>query len=134
MERLGKFLKGQREKKGISLEEIASITKIQLRSLQLLEQDKWEELPPEPFIRGFVTAYAKCVGADLAEITQLVNETNPKQDASEVEIEKTRARLREPPLQQDFGKSFTFGRLMFAVVTVVGVLVAVYFVQVGVDK
>lgn len=64
METFGEFLKNQREKKGVRLEEIASITKIHLHTLQYLEDSKWDELPPEPFIRGFIIAYAKYVGLD----------------------------------------------------------------------
>src|SRR4051812_29946352 len=67
MESFGSYLKGQREKKGIRLEEIASITKIHLHSLQLLEASKWAQLPPEPFIRGFIIAYAKYIGLDIKE-------------------------------------------------------------------
>lgn len=62
MDQFGAYLKTQRESKGIRLEEIASITKIHLHSLEMLEASRWEALPPEPFIRGFIIAYAKYVG------------------------------------------------------------------------
>jgi cytoskeleton protein RodZ len=68
MELLGAYLKSQREKRGIRLEEIASITKIHLHNLQLLERSAWDELPPEPFIRGFILAYAKYVGLESRDI------------------------------------------------------------------
>ncbi len=64
---VGDFLKSHREQKGIRLEEIASITKIHIHHLQLIERESWKDLPPEPFIRGFLTAYAKYVGADPRE-------------------------------------------------------------------
>lgn len=67
MESFGSYLRTEREKKGIRLEEIASITKIHLRNLELMEADQWNELPPEPFIRGFITAYTKYVGIDSRE-------------------------------------------------------------------
>ncbi len=67
METFGEYLKAQREKKSIRLEEIASITKIHLHSLELLESNEWDQLPPEPFIRGFILAYAKYVGLDPKE-------------------------------------------------------------------
>jgi cytoskeleton protein RodZ len=68
MENFGAYLKAHREKKGIRLEEIASITKIHPHSLELLENNKWEQLPPEPFIRGFILAYAKYVGLGTTEV------------------------------------------------------------------
>jgi len=68
METFGSFLKTHREKKSIRLEEIASITKIHLHSLELLEASQWEQLPPEPFIRGFIIAYAKYVGLEPKDV------------------------------------------------------------------
>lgn len=64
MERFSEYLRTHRERKGIQLEEIASITKIHVRNLELMESGQWHELPPEPFIRGFIIAYAKYVGLD----------------------------------------------------------------------
>ncbi len=68
MDSFGAYLKGFRESKGIRLEEIASITKIHLHNLELLEADRWEKLPPDPFLRGFIVAYGKYVGLDTKEL------------------------------------------------------------------
>lgn len=70
MESFGVFIKSEREKRGIRLEEIASITKIHLHTLEMLEEGEWEKLPPEPFIRGFITAYGKYVGLDTRDLIQ----------------------------------------------------------------
>lgn len=67
MESFGAYLKAQRESKGIRLEEIASITKIHIHALEHLEAGRFHKLPPEPFIRGFIIAYAKYVGLDPQE-------------------------------------------------------------------
>ncbi len=64
MDNLGSFLKSQREERGIALEEIASITKIHIKSLQMMEQGNWKALPAEPFIRGFLIAYSRYVGLE----------------------------------------------------------------------
>ncbi len=68
MDSFGAYLKGHRESKGIRLEEIASITKIHLHNLELLESDRWEKLPPDPFLRGFIVAYGKYVGLDPKDL------------------------------------------------------------------
>jgi cytoskeleton protein RodZ len=79
METFGSYLKAQREKKGIRLEEIASITKIHLHNLELLEASRWDNLPPEPFIRGFIIAYSKYVGLEPKEvISRFLDETGHK--------------------------------------------------------
>ena len=76
MERFNEYLRTHRERKGIQLEEIASITKIHVRNLQLMESGQWHELPPAPFIRGFIIAYAKYVGIDGKEALERYYQEN----------------------------------------------------------
>lgn len=65
---LGEYLRQEREKKGITVEQVASATKISVRMLHALEADQYGDLPAKPFIRGFVTSYAKFVGLDARQI------------------------------------------------------------------
>jgi len=65
---LGEFLRQEREKKGMTIEQVASATKINVRLLHALEADQYKDLPAKPFIRGFVTSYARFVGIDPREI------------------------------------------------------------------
>ncbi len=59
MSSVGERLKNKRLEKGIHLEEIASITKIPLYSLRLIEENRWDDLPAQPFVRGFIMSYAR---------------------------------------------------------------------------
>ncbi len=88
MENFGIFLKAHREKKGIRLEEIASITKIHIHNLQLLETNQLDHLPPEPFIRGFIIAYAKYVGLDPKETVARYSQQLKDQQLPLVEPDK----------------------------------------------
>jgi cytoskeleton protein RodZ len=63
----GEKLKQQREKRGVSLEEISLTTKIGSRFLQALETNRFDQLPGGIFNKGFVRAYAKSVGMDENE-------------------------------------------------------------------
>jgi cytoskeleton protein RodZ len=65
---LGEFLRQEREKRGITIEQVASATKINVRLLHLLESDQYTELPAKPFIRGFVSSYGRFIGIDSKEI------------------------------------------------------------------
>lgn len=67
---LSLWLRAGRTTKGLSLEDVAKITKIQQRILERLEAGKLEGLPAEVFVRGFVRSYARCVGLDEAEALQ----------------------------------------------------------------
>ncbi len=65
---LGQYLRKEREKRGFSIEQVASATKIGVRQLHALESDQYAELPAKPFIRGFVTSYSRFVGLDHKEV------------------------------------------------------------------
>lgn len=64
----GQQLKAAREAKGLSLEDIASETRIPLRHLESLEASDWERLPAPTYTLGFAKSYASAVGVDRAEI------------------------------------------------------------------
>jgi cytoskeletal protein RodZ len=65
---LGQFLKQERERSGLTLEQVASATKISLHALQLIEADDYRNLPAKPFVRGFIISYARFIGLDPKEI------------------------------------------------------------------
>lgn len=65
---LGEFLRHERERRGITIEQVASATKINVRLLHLLESDQYSELPAKPFIRGFVNSYCRFIGVDPKEV------------------------------------------------------------------
>jgi cytoskeleton protein RodZ len=62
---VGEKLKRERELRGVSLREIADGTKISLRFLQALEEDRVEALPGGLFPRAFVKQYALFLGLDV---------------------------------------------------------------------
>jgi cytoskeletal protein RodZ len=64
---LGEFLRQERERRGITIEQVASATKVGVRTLHSLEADHYAELPAKPFIRGFVTSYCRFIGLDPKE-------------------------------------------------------------------
>lgn len=63
----GSYLRTHRDKSDLSLDEIARITKIPKHSLERLESGRFEELPGDVFVRGFLRSYARCVGLDGEE-------------------------------------------------------------------
>jgi len=64
----GERLRAAREAKGLSLEELASQTRIPLRHLQSLEQSDWSRLPAPTYTIGFAKSYASAVDLDRNEI------------------------------------------------------------------
>jgi cytoskeletal protein RodZ len=64
MASFGENLRRERELRGIDLRDIADATKISVRFLQALEQDRLDILPGGIFRRAFVRQYARYVGLD----------------------------------------------------------------------
>src|SRR5471032_1015402 len=64
MSEFGAQLKQARERRGISLRQIATATKIAITALDALERDDFSRLPGGIFSRAFVRAYAIEVGLD----------------------------------------------------------------------
>jgi len=61
-----KFRK-EREKKGISLDDVSNVTKIGSRMLQAIEEEQFDRLPGGVFNKGFIRAYAKHLGLNDEE-------------------------------------------------------------------
>ena len=78
----GDKLRKQREKGGITLEDVALTTKIGTRFLRALEEEHFDQLPGGIFNRGFVRAYARSVGLDedqtIADYLLASGEVQPK--------------------------------------------------------
>ena len=75
MASLGQELKRERELRGISLQEIANTTKISMRFLQALEEDKLDILPGEFFIKSIISAYANTLGLEKDSVLNKYYET-----------------------------------------------------------
>ena len=60
----GKRLRRARMRCGVDVDQIASITRINPVYLTLLEDERFDQLPASVYVRGFVAAYARCVGLD----------------------------------------------------------------------
>jgi len=63
----GQYLQTLRLESKISLEKISVETRIGLSMLQLIEKEDHDKLPDEVFVKGFLRAYAKAIGADGTE-------------------------------------------------------------------
>jgi hypothetical protein len=67
---LAMWLRAGRVQRGMSLDDVAKVTKIQPRILERLEAGRLDGLPAEVFVRGFIRSVARCVGLDEREALQ----------------------------------------------------------------
>ena len=68
MESIGRYLKKRRESRAMSVEEISRTTRIPVVSIERLENDHFDDLPGEVFVRGFLKAYARAVALPMDEV------------------------------------------------------------------
>jgi len=69
IENFGSYIKNLRERKKLSLEELAARTKISLQYLAALEENRLDELPSKTHVRLFLRAYLHQLGEDLDALT-----------------------------------------------------------------
>jgi len=74
---VGRYLSRQRRLRGISLDELASLTRIPVRSLERLEGGRFDG-ESDGFVRGFVRTVAEALGLDPEDaISRLLVEVPP---------------------------------------------------------
>ena len=67
METLGDYLKKSREAQNISLSDIADCTKISKIYLDCLENNEYQKMPAKPYVKGYISSYADCLGIEQHE-------------------------------------------------------------------
>jgi len=68
---VGELLRSARARRGLALQQVSNETKIPLRYLEALEQDRLEVLPGGFYRRAHVRAYAQAVQLDPGLLAQL---------------------------------------------------------------
>lgn len=61
---IGQTLHEARAARGIELDEVERVTKIRVKYLRAMEEDRWEVLPGDAYARGFLSTYASFLGLD----------------------------------------------------------------------
>ena len=70
----GAYIEAQRLRRGMSIEQLAVVTKIPARSLELLEADRFDELPGQVFVKGFLRCCARALGVSQPAVMDLLYE------------------------------------------------------------
>jgi curved DNA-binding protein CbpA len=65
----GPVIKLLREQRGLSVRNIAEMTKVSVRYLELIEEENFKKLPARAYVRGFLMLYAKALGYDPDRMT-----------------------------------------------------------------
>ena len=99
---LGEKLKKIRSDRRLSLNEISSNTKIQVKYLEYLENGDYDKLPAQVYVKGFLRSYAEFLGSDEHFLIRLYN----KELDIRKNLEKSRHNSFQSPLLMLFSKIF----------------------------
>ncbi|MDQ3078863.1 MAG: DUF4115 domain-containing protein [Pseudomonadota bacterium] len=114
---VGEQLRAAREAKGLTVEDVASSTRIPTRHLQALEDSEWNKMPAATYSIGFAKSYATAIGLDRAEIADQLR----AEMGSELPAHFTTA-TTEPMEPVDGNRSMPKGIVLGALVALVVVI------------
>src|SRR5512147_2147545 len=122
MESIGEFFKQVRETKGLTVDEVASKTRIRSDFVKALEEGNFAKLPDQVFARGFVRSYARSLGLDeedaIHRFTQSAGAFYEKQD----ERERLRVRQAEEERKRQANRKAVAVAIGIAILTLVFLL------------
>jgi cytoskeletal protein RodZ len=121
---VGQYLKRERELRGISLEQVAGITKISPHYLNAIDADQFDSLPSKIFAKGFVKSYAKAIGLNQDEVVLRYEELFDKAN----ENAKIRREIAVPKQKKPKKIDFRVRRwLIFCLIAVAVFVLAAFF-------
>jgi cytoskeletal protein RodZ len=116
-----RYLKKGREAQNISLSDISDLTKISKMYLDSLEKDEYTKIPGEPYVKGYISSYAECVGINAHEALKMYDSVNMETNNTEElksEILDDKKRLTLPYLSF---RKITWLVLAFSILTVLAI-------------
>lgn len=68
---VGRLLRNRRQSRGLTLEEVGLAIRVGARHVLALEEGRYADLPPQPYARGLVSAYATLLGLEPEELLRV---------------------------------------------------------------
>jgi cytoskeleton protein RodZ len=91
---LGTLLKRSREEHQLELDEAFRVTRIRRHTLEALENDRWDELPSQVFVKGFLKTYAEFLGLGKERVLELYEEVLSARRAQSEPMKQVSPRTR----------------------------------------
>ena len=90
----GRLLGAQREALGMTVQQVAETLNLTRHFIRSLEEDRYDKLPDEVFVRGYIRSYGKLVNLDPAQLLDLYEEFTTKKQVRKEEAIKRHAKRR----------------------------------------
>lgn len=112
IEQIGQKLRNARESKGFSLGQIYDRTKIPTNHLESIENGRFDDLPEQVYVVGFIKRYADCVGLNGQNLVdeyrkqvEALNEENNKKGIFGIKTNKSNVAQAAPLPQAHIHKA-----------------------------
>lgn len=122
MESVGEFFRQVRETKGLTVDEVASKTRIRTDFIKALEDGNYAKLPDQVFARGFVRSYARSLGLDEEDAIHRFVESAGAFYEKQGERERLRQRQVEEERRRKSNRKAVGIAIAVAIVTLVFLL------------
>lgn len=96
---LGDILRKEREKQNLTVKDVELGTSIRSLYISAIEEGKYEVLPGEVYLKGFIKTYAeflKLSGTDMLELYR-----NERAELNKIEIPSNKEIINEPEIKKD---------------------------------
>jgi cytoskeletal protein RodZ len=77
LQEIGKQLRTARELRGLSLTELNNYTHVQTHLMEAIENGKWDELPEDVYVRGFIRVMANALGLNGTNLAASLPQPEP---------------------------------------------------------
>lgn len=122
---VGALLRARRLELGMSHADVAVLIKLPARRIAAVEEERWEELPEGPYLRGFLRNIARALQLDPSTLMDRVDETRVRSrnpDSILVAPGSTHTTLPRrsgPSDGRHNGRAFIYGAFVFALIAAV---------------
>jgi cytoskeleton protein RodZ len=122
MESIGEFFKQVRETKGLTIDEVASKTRIRTDFVKALEDGNFAKLPDQVFARGFVRSYARSLGLDEDDAIHRFTQSAGAYYDKQIERERLKVRQAEEERKRQANRKAVAIAIGIAILTLIFLL------------
>ncbi len=120
---VGEMLRARRVELGMTHADVANAVKLPARRIEAMEEERWDELPDGPYLRGFLRNVARALQLDATTLLDRIDVARMRTRSPESILVAprgtTRATLpkRNGPIDdRSGGRKLVFGAFLFAIV------------------
>jgi cytoskeleton protein RodZ len=125
----GYQLRTAREARGMSIGDVTDVLRFSPKQIELLESDRYDDLPGATFVRGFVRSYAKLLKLDVIPLLAALAPAVPPTPVEVIPPANMGEAAHSGLVDRSIGKRIPWGTIVAAVVIMMSIGLVLYVVQ-----